>query len=154
MTAATPLPCPFCGQELTLISEIELRDYPGIWRQLGPDTWAIRVPADGCPHCSHVLIDRPAKMAAWNRRVPAWGPPRPMAEAPRDRQRVLLLLKDPIPRDRKDLRDWDGVPFVGQHIGVQPDRLDIGWQFAAPVGQGGYPDDWFAGWWPLPETRG
>jgi len=73
-----------------------------------------------------------------------------MGKAPRDRTRVLLLLKNPIPNARPDLRRWDGIPFVGAHIGLASDGFDVGWQFAAPVGQGGFPDEWFAGWRHLP----
>lgn len=70
----------------------------------------------------------------------------PIETAPRDRTAVLLKLKDPIPRDRDDLRRWDGLIFVGRNYG---DVMD--WGFAAPVGQGGFPDEWFEGWMELPK---
>lgn len=38
-----------------------------------------------------------------------------------------------------------------RHEPLPPDGFDIGWQFAAPVGCGGFPDDWFVGWMPLPD---
>ena len=78
-------------------------------------------------------------------------PWRKMDSAPKDRTSVLLLLKNPIPKDREDLRRWDGLQFVGRHPGLADDGFDIGWNFAAPVGHGGFPDDWFIGWMPLPE---
>lgn len=33
------------------------------------------------------------------------------------------------------------------------DGFDIGWSFAAPVGHGGFPDEWIVGWMPLPPPR-
>jgi hypothetical protein len=63
----------------------------------------------------------------------------------------LVQLRDPLPVEgRPDLERWHGIPFVAQHNGVEADGFDIGWQFAAPVGQGGFPDSWMAGWMPLP----
>lgn len=73
-----------------------------------------------------------------------------ISTAPKDGTRVLVQLKSPIPNDRDDLRIWDGVPFIARHNGVAKDGFDIGWQFAAPVGCGGWPDDWLIGWQPLP----
>lgn len=68
-----------------------------------------------------------------------------MAEAKKDGTSYLLKLKNPIPKDRADLRAWDGLIFVGRHPGLADDGFDLGWNFAAPVGQGGFPDDWFVG---------
>lgn len=65
----------------------------------------------------------------------------PIETAPRDRTPVLLKFKDRIPNEREDLRRWDGIVFVGRNYGDPDD-----WGFAAPVGMGGFPDDWFAGW--------
>ena len=61
------------------------------------------------------------------------------------RTAVLLLFKNPIPNSRADLRRFDGLQFVGK-IGSDIE----GWGFAAPVGMGGFPDEWFVGWQPLP----
>ena len=81
----------------------------------------------------------------------AWWPiDDPEHPAPRDGTRILVVLRNPIPLDRGDLRAWDGVPFVARHPGVPVDGFDIGWNFAAPVGQGGFPDEWIAGWRHLP----
>jgi hypothetical protein len=83
-------------------------------------------------------------------RAMAEGGWQPMSSARKDGTPVLLKLKDGISKDRRDLRYWDGVTFVGRHPGVESDGFDLGWQFAAPVGQGGFPDDWFDGWHPMP----
>lgn len=73
-----------------------------------------------------------------------------IGEARKDRTAYLLLLKNPIPNQRADLRIWDGLQFVGRHTGLAEDGFDIGWQFAAPVGCGGFPDEWIAGYQTLP----
>ena len=74
----------------------------------------------------------------------------PEHPAPRDGTRILIWLKNPIPNDRDDLRKWDGIPFVARHPGIAHDGFDVGWTFAAPVGHGGFPDEWIAGWRPMP----
>jgi len=87
-----------------------------------------------------VLTETPAPSGAW----------RPIETAPKDGRRVLVILKDPIPvPGRADLRNWDGRPFVGRHMGGVSE-----WCFAAPVGQGGFPDAWMAGWMPFPPPPG
>jgi hypothetical protein len=73
----------------------------------------------------------------------------PIETAPKDGTRILVALKNPIPSTRDDMRPWDGLQFVARHPAV--DRIDMGWNVAAPVGCGGFPDDWMAGWMPLPE---
>lgn len=77
----------------------------------------------------------------------------PMKNARKNGKPVLLQLKAKIPRSvyRNDLSVWDGLQFVGQHPGIEEDGFDIGWCFAAPVGCGGFPDEWFDGWQPLPD---
>jgi hypothetical protein len=71
----------------------------------------------------------------------------PIATAPRDGTRVLVILRDPLPDDRPDLARWAGVPFVARNRGDSSD-----WCFAAPVGCGGWPDEWLVGWRPLPRS--
>ena len=83
-------------------------------------------------------------------RAMAEGGWQPMSSARKDGTPVLLKLKDGISKDRRDLRYWNGLTFVGQHPGVESDGFDLGWQFAAPVGQGGFSDNWFDGWHAIP----
>ena len=78
------------------------------------------------------------------------GTHRPIETAPKDGTRILVQFKSPIPDDRPALRKWDGIPFVARHPGLADDGFDRGWNFAAPVGMGGFPDEWLVGWWPLP----
>lgn len=88
--------------------------------------------------------------AALDRTGDGW---RPIGEARKDRTAYLLKLKNPIPaQGREDLRRWDGISFVGRHPGLADDGFDLGWQFAAPVGQGGFPDEWFEGFRELPPS--
>lgn len=80
----------------------------------------------------------------------------PISEARKDRTSYLLRFKNPIPDDREHVRQWDGLVFVGRHPGVCEDGLDIGWNFAAPVGHGGFPDEWiesFAMYDAAPEVK-
>lgn len=83
---------------------------------------------------------------AWARGVayhePHW---RPMKDAPRDRSCVLLQMKRARDVPQRPDYMFEGVVFVGRWGG----DLML-WSFAAPVGMGGIPDDWIAGWQPLP----
>lgn len=80
---------------------------------------------------------------------------RDIATAPKDRTPILALMRSDLypglRPGRKDLDAWNGLTMVVRHNGVADDGFDIGWQMAAPVGQGGFPDEWFAGWKPLPD---
>lgn len=75
---------------------------------------------------------------------------RGIAEAKKDGKPILIKLKSPIPRILERDRPWDGLVFVGRHPGLSDDGFDIGWNFAAPVGMGGFPDDWIEGWREIP----
>ena len=69
----------------------------------------------------------------------------PMATVPKYAAPVLLKFKDELPR--ADLTNWCGRAIVAIYQGKHSE-----WCFAAPVGQGGFPDEWFQGWAPLPEA--
>ena len=75
----------------------------------------------------------------------------PIETAKKDRTPALLLVKKAmsIDRGRPDLAAWDGQVIVCHHPGLASDGFDIGWSMLAPVGHGGFPDDWFSGWMPL-----
>jgi hypothetical protein len=76
---------------------------------------------------------------------------KPIETAQKDGTPVLMCFKKTLPPDPIAAEMWGGLQAVMRHTGVKPDGFDIGWQFAAPVGHGGFPDDWFEGWQPLPE---
>lgn len=95
------------------------------------------------------LVAEPKMTRALHRWKLEW---RPINMAPKNLTSILIILKNPIPcPDRDDLRRWDGLQIVARHPGLAEDGFDIGWNVAAPVGHGGFPDDWIAGWMPLPE---
>lgn len=83
-----------------------------------------------------------------------------MDAAPRGKtDRILVQLRDDIypviePR-RGDLACWNGVLAVMRHGGVTSKDVDLGWNIAGPVGQGGFPDSWIKCWAlpPAPEKE-
>ena len=79
---------------------------------------------------------------------------RPIGTAKKDRTVIWAVLRDDLfpglHPEREDLARWNGVQVPLRHPGVCDDGFDIGWNIAAPVGQGGFPDSWIAGWMPLP----
>lgn len=82
-------------------------------------------------------------------------PWRPISDAVKGGPAIWALLRDDISerKGRPDLRAWDGVQVPLRHPGTYTDEegrvRDHGWNVAAPVGHGGFPDDWIAGWVPL-----
>lgn len=77
---------------------------------------------------------------------------RPITTAKKDGTAILAKIKDRL--DREDLERWQGLYVVIRHPGLDDDGFDIGWNMAAPVGCGGFPDEWFDGWAPLPSANG
>lgn len=79
----------------------------------------------------------------------------PIETAPKDNTVIWAVLRSDIyPAmlpTRNDLERWNGLHLPLRHPGVCDDGFDIGWNVAAPVGHGGFPDEWIAGWKPLPE---
>lgn len=95
--------------------------------------------------------------ALWHRGVMVWrsvGMWRPIREAKKDGTIIWAKLRDDIypvlKPSRDDLVRWNGVQIPLRHYGLAEDGFDIGWGIAAPVGCGGFPDEWIAGFIPLP----
>jgi hypothetical protein len=83
---------------------------------------------------------------------------RPMAEAAKDQTPVLAKFRPDIRErfycgQRDDLRRWEGIWCVVHHPGLPESGRDFGWNVAAPIRHGGFPDEWFEGWLPLPDAR-
>ena len=103
------------------------------------DHWDREIHYATCP-----AYYRPAIAAALDEMRPRW---RPITEAKKDGTPVLLKVKDVIPGKPDDR--LAGVQFVGRNH-LYENGFDASWNFAAPVGYGGIPDEWLDGWMPLP----
>jgi len=79
---------------------------------------------------------------------------RPISEAKKNGTIIWAKFRDDIfpalRPERDDLKRWNGVQVPLRHPGVADDGFDIGWSVAAPVGSGGFPDEWIEGFMPLP----
>lgn len=77
-----------------------------------------------------------------------------ISSAPKDRTIIWAALRPDIyptlRPSREDLERWNGLQLPLRHPGLCDDGFDIGWSITAPVGNGGFPDEWIAGWMPLP----
>ena len=82
----------------------------------------------------------------------------PIESAPKDGTTIWAVFRTDIyptlcPK-RPDLEIWNGVQVPLRDPGVYTDDdgrvWDLGWNIAAPVGNGGFPDEWIAGCMPLP----
>lgn len=78
---------------------------------------------------------------------------RPMSEAKKDSRPILAAFRLDLVEHTKraDLDGLAGRQVVIRHPGLADDGFDMGWNLAGPFGNGGYDDDWFAGWQPLQE---
>ena len=78
----------------------------------------------------------------------------PMATAKKGGEPIWAVihprLYPDIEPERKDLARWNGVQIPIRHPGLCEDGYDTRWSVAAPVGHGGFPDEWFVGWTSLP----
>jgi hypothetical protein len=86
--------------------------------------------------------------------MPVLEPWRPIEQAPKGGVAIWAKLRSDISKieNRKDMEIWDGVELPLRHPGVYEDEgriWDHGWNVAAPVGHGGFPDRWIEGWVPL-----
>ncbi|GMV06743.1 MAG: hypothetical protein AMXMBFR53_30180 [Gemmatimonadota bacterium] len=100
---------------------------------LDGEPWASRTP--------RVLRDDQVALLRTQEQGPTW---QPISTAPKDGTAVLLMFK-PDAASWDAMGSWAGIAFVGRNRGDERN-----WNFAAPVGVGGFGDDSFAGWMPLP----
>lgn len=74
---------------------------------------------------------------------------KPIEEAPKDGTIIWAKFRNDIYQticpDRKDLERWNGVQVPLKFDGMY-------WGVAAPVGMGGFPDEWIEGWVNTPEA--
>lgn len=79
---------------------------------------------------------------------------RPISEAKKDGTTIWAKMRDDIypalRPEREDLACWNGVQIPLRHPGLAENGFDIGWSVAAPVGRGGFPDEWIEAFQPLP----
>ena len=80
-------------------------------------------------------------------------PWRSMHAAPKDGSPVLGLFKQTFasPHNDRAVEQWGGTQIVMRHPGLTNESYDCGWNLING-GTGGFPDDWFEGWMPLPVT--
>lgn len=72
---------------------------------------------------------------------------KPIEAAPKDGTPILVKFKKDLSEYSETLKTWEG------RCAVMNNRNNAGnWSFAAPVGQGGFPDAWFEGWKLLEEV--
>lgn len=77
---------------------------------------------------------------------------KPIESAVKSMTPIWAVLREDLVEftGREDLAAWAGVQVPLRHPGLADDGFDIGWSVAAMVGCGGFPDNWIAGWQPLP----
>ncbi len=88
--------------------------------------------------CNHNEILHIIKMMPEFKQAPEWN--EDMKTSPKNNTPVLLRFKNNL-SEYKAREAWNGRVIVGKNAGDV-----MGWSFAAPVGAGGFPDDWFEGW--------
>jgi hypothetical protein len=91
--------------------------------------------------------------AGYARNPAAW---RPISAAKKNGETIWAAFRSDLDviSGREDLKRWNGKQVPLRHQGLADDGFDIGWSLDAPVGYGGFPDDWIAGWLPLPANPG
>lgn len=108
-----------------------------------------------CTQCRCVKDAAAALTAAAPLMGPRWqkieGKPDP-TKAPWDGKPIWALIHSDlsIRFQLERLAAWNGRQIPLRHEGKTPSDYDLGWSVAAPLGYGGIPDSWVAGWMPLP----
>ena len=84
-----------------------------------------------------------------DREMSTW---RPIVEAPRDGTAILCCLRADLVAHTgwSQAASWAGVQVPMRHGGYTTRGINRNWRIAAPVWREGFPDDWIAGWMPLP----
>lgn len=120
------------------------------------DTWktaAIVAASAECEFHAALVAAWPTISRVLREAAEGW---RPIETAPKDGTIIWAKLRDDIypvlKPGRDDLVRWNGVQIPLRHPGLAEDGFDIGWSVAAPVGHGGFPDEWVEGFRPLPPT--
>lgn len=117
---------------------------------LAADLWDNAKDTDGVVSpCLLVKHLRTARAALAAEEESGW---RPISEAKKDRTPIWAAIRADLVAftGRDDLERWAGRQLCIHHPGLCADSFDIGWVVSAPVGHGGFPDSWIAGWQPLP----
>ena len=158
MTEEAIRECPFCGDEAYVASAADdSMFYVACTSVECFCAMGEGYDRDAMPE--HSFRSREAAIAAWNRRAGGerergW---QPIETAPKDGTTIWAVLHHDlypgVKPGRKDLEHWNGLQIPLRHPGIYESdgRIwDHGWNIAAPVGHGGFPDEWIAGWRPLP----
>lgn len=133
------LPCPFCGGEAKFVpyknNGLTLRC--GTLGCIRRDQRTLRYGLDWLE--AGMTKDWNTRAAQPAVPVPQW---QDIATALKNGVPVLLKFKAALP---SRVENFAGIVFVGCNRGNLSE-----WQFAAPVGMGGIPDEWLEGWQPAP----
>jgi len=81
----------------------------------------------------------------------------PIENAPRDGTIIWVCFRNDLDQNGRnmDLKPWNGLQLplrMRYPWGSDYTSVSWGWDIAAPIGRGGFPDRWIAGWIPLPEA--
>lgn len=146
------------GQEMDLEAlgwERGMRDAANICAALAETTFDDADAFEAATGCEAAIIND-LRMHQGNRGKAQTAGWQPIETAKKDRTVIWAVLRNDLyPQmhpGRENLERWNGVQVPLRHPGLADDGFDVGWSVAAPVGHGGFPDNWIAGWMPLPTS--